>query len=375
MQDNRYDVDGLRKRKLDKNGNSSTEYGVGIATAASEPLTGSSAAPSISYIAGHMIMGAEIDGGFVYHLGDALSTVRDVVDDDGDVIRSFEFDEYGNLLSSSGSGTTSPKTWIGGLSVNDDRVDSGLWNMGHRNYAAGVLGRFISRDPIGHAGNMNLYAYPTNPVTFVDPSGLDPVVIYLHTKSSEIAQMNQALGTSFSPETLARQWELRLKSEVGVDVDIRLAEGFNSDSSKYKFDDNCGFHTNLHFTTNRVNSSDGPGLSTPSRGRVSYRVLDELHDERYGSGAAGKSSRLNNALYNSSMHELTHTLGIAGDHPAYTPGFLGVGRSAFDPRGKIMSPKMSVDKSYFEGLMYYGNDQVHKNAIKDKFNFLKSNCK
>lgn len=45
--------------------------------------------------------------------------------------------------------------------------------MGHRNYAAGVLGRFISRDPIGHAGNLNLYAYPTNPVNMVDPSGLN----------------------------------------------------------------------------------------------------------------------------------------------------------------------------------------------------------
>jgi uncharacterized protein RhaS with RHS repeats len=47
--------------------------------------------------------------------------------------------------------------------------------MGYRNYAAGVLGRFISRDPIGFGGSsLNLYAYPTNPVTFVDPSGLEP---------------------------------------------------------------------------------------------------------------------------------------------------------------------------------------------------------
>ena len=119
-----------------------------------------------------MILGAEIDGEFVYHLGDTLSTVRDVVDDEGDVIRSFEFDEYGNLLNLSGSGAASPKTWIGGLSVNDDRADSGLWNMGHRNYAGGVLGRFISRDPIGHAGNFNLYAYPASPVNAVDPEGL-----------------------------------------------------------------------------------------------------------------------------------------------------------------------------------------------------------
>jgi RHS repeat-associated protein len=44
----------------------------------------------------------------------------------------------------------------------------------HRNYAASFLGRFISRDPIGHAGNLNLYAYPTNPVSRVDATGLIP---------------------------------------------------------------------------------------------------------------------------------------------------------------------------------------------------------
>jgi RHS repeat-associated protein len=176
MQDARYDVDGLRERKLDRQGNSSEEYGVGISTSASTPGSKLSGAPTISYIQGSGgIIGAEIDGDFVFHLGDALSTVRDVVDDTGAVIKSFEFDEYGNLLSATGTGDTSPKTWIGGLSVNDDRADSGMFNMGHRNYAAGVLGRFISRDPIGHAGNLNLYAYPTNPVRFTDPSGLQPL--------------------------------------------------------------------------------------------------------------------------------------------------------------------------------------------------------
>lgn len=38
----------------------------------------------------------------------------------------------------------------------------------------GVLGRFISRDPIGHAGGLNLYAYPVNPVKYTDAIGLKP---------------------------------------------------------------------------------------------------------------------------------------------------------------------------------------------------------
>lgn len=68
-----------------------------------------------------------------------------------------EFSEYGDPISSSGAGTVSPKTWVGGLSVNDDTADSGLYLMGHRHYAGGYVGRFISRDPIGFAGGLNLY--------------------------------------------------------------------------------------------------------------------------------------------------------------------------------------------------------------------------
>lgn len=193
MQDSRYNIDGLRHRKLDANG------------AASAPGNGSSNSPSISYVSGHMIMGCEIDGEFVYFLNDALSTVRDLVSynsgsSEWEVLRSYEFDEYGNHLSGSGSGTgpSSPKTFVGGLSVNDDTADSGMFNMGHRNYAAGVLGRFISRDPIGHAGSsLNLYAYPTDPVSFVDPNGLrsmDPTGFILGAGD---ATGNLAIGVAF----------------------------------------------------------------------------------------------------------------------------------------------------------------------------------
>lgn len=45
---------------------------------------------------------------------------------------------------------------------------------GHRWYDQ-TLGRFLSRDPIGFAGGLNLYEYGANsPVNYVDPSGLEP---------------------------------------------------------------------------------------------------------------------------------------------------------------------------------------------------------
>ena len=176
---NRYDVNGIRKRKLGKNGNSAEEYTAGISTATSKKLTSSSTAPTISYLNGHQILGAEVNGFFQYFLTDALGTVRDVVDDTGAVIQSYEFNEHGIPMSGSGaaSGTFSPKTYQGALSVNDDRNDSGLYLMGHRHYAAD-LGRFISRDPIGFQGGLNLFgtAFGNSPVTFVDPNGLDTII-------------------------------------------------------------------------------------------------------------------------------------------------------------------------------------------------------
>ena len=46
--------------------------------------------------------------------------------------------------------------------------------MGHRFYDC-QLGRFLSRDPIGHAGGLNLYEYASSsPMTRSDPFGLEP---------------------------------------------------------------------------------------------------------------------------------------------------------------------------------------------------------
>lgn len=135
---------------------------------------------------------------------DALNTVRDVVDSSGEVKARYEFSEYGQRLASTENGVSSQKTFVGGMSVQDEVADTGLMLMGHRFYdpsgPAGGTGRFLNRDPIGFQGGLNLFEYAQNsPINFSDSTGLQ-----ISTSSSsydardleglEIVQFNDALG-------------------------------------------------------------------------------------------------------------------------------------------------------------------------------------
>lgn len=106
-----------------------------------------------------------------------IFSVRDIVSGtDGAVLQSYEYTENGEKTTLIPAGPQSDKTWVGGLSVNDDTADSGLYLMGHRHYDS-TTGRFLSRDPIGFAGGLNLYEYSSNsPVTMTDAWGLNPTL-------------------------------------------------------------------------------------------------------------------------------------------------------------------------------------------------------
>ncbi|EAU3347228.1 hypothetical protein D8P29_24480, partial [Salmonella enterica] len=49
-------------------------------------------------------------------------------------------------------------------------------------YYAPECGRFVSQDPIGLAGGLNLYQYAPNPLTWIDPLGLDRYPSWMPTR-------------------------------------------------------------------------------------------------------------------------------------------------------------------------------------------------
>ncbi|MFF8940614.1 RHS repeat-associated core domain-containing protein [Streptomyces paradoxus] len=104
------------------------------------------------------------------YLTDALGTVVGLANTDGTIATTYAYDPNGTPTAT-GTSTSSPYTFTG-------REDDGTGLLYYRNrYYDPQTGRFISQDPIGHAGGTNLYQYAlSSPTTYTDPSGNNPLI-------------------------------------------------------------------------------------------------------------------------------------------------------------------------------------------------------
>ena len=110
--------------------------------------------------------------GALYFLSDHLGNTMATVNSSGSVVTRYEYDAFGSVRSESPSGDTRNKNkFVGGHGIVDDSDETGLVYMRARYYDS-ETGRFISRDPIGTAGGLNLYCYvDNNPIRYNDPTG------------------------------------------------------------------------------------------------------------------------------------------------------------------------------------------------------------
>jgi RHS repeat-associated protein len=104
-----------------------------------------------------------------YYHGDHLGSTIALTDASGNVTDQFNYTPYGELMARTGS-TDTPYTFCGRHGVYWE--GGALYHMKARYYRADIA-RFISPDPLGIAGGVNLYAYANgDPIRFLDALGL-----------------------------------------------------------------------------------------------------------------------------------------------------------------------------------------------------------
>ena len=106
-----------------------------------------------------------------YYFYDVNGNVTELVNTNGLVMASYNYDPFGNMLSMSGP-LASANTYR--FSSKEWNEHAGLYYYGYRFYDPN-LQRWLNRDPISEAGGINLYGFVfNNPFFWADQYGLAP---------------------------------------------------------------------------------------------------------------------------------------------------------------------------------------------------------
>ncbi len=101
------------------------------------------------------------------YLYDGKGNVTAVTDSTQAVAAAYNYDAFGVLMTKTGT-LDQPFTF----STKRYNGSTGLSYYGYRFYNPGI-GKWLTRDPLGVAGGINLYGFVSNdPVNLVDPLGL-----------------------------------------------------------------------------------------------------------------------------------------------------------------------------------------------------------
>ena len=128
-----------------------------------------------TYIYGAGLIYETEDDEIYYHHYNNLGSTMYLTDDDGEILASYTYGTYGELLN--GDNTLTHYLYNGRAGVSTD--DNGLYYMRQRYYNTDIK-RFINSDiltgSIDNSQSLNRYSYVQgNPVSYTDPFGLSPM--------------------------------------------------------------------------------------------------------------------------------------------------------------------------------------------------------
>ena len=153
---------------------------------------------------------------------------------DGTVFHTAHYGPHGEDWGATGENPT-PFAWLGGLGVM--RMGTGttgvspvassafsmLYLTRHRLYAPS-LRRFLSSDPVGLSGGLNLYAYANgNPLAYIDPLGLSPWIRISGFFKMIGGAVEAAVGYGFAAFT----------AETGIGIAAGVAVGLHGTDVTY----------------------------------------------------------------------------------------------------------------------------------------------
>ncbi|EFK6855013.1 RHS repeat domain-containing protein, partial [Escherichia coli] len=109
----------------------------------------------------------------LYFHTDVNGAPEEMTDSDGKIVWETGYQVWGNTIQEKDHGGVEQNLRYQGQYL--DR-ETGLHYNLHRYYDPDV-GRFMVTDPIGLRGGLNLYAYAPNPLSWIDPLGLNPTCL------------------------------------------------------------------------------------------------------------------------------------------------------------------------------------------------------
>ena len=137
----------------------------------------------------------KLKNGSIYPIiTDHLGTPREMIDIQGKIVWRTQYESWGVPLGLDSCDFDMPIRFPGQWFD----CENGLYYNRFR-YYDGQTGRYLSQDPIGIIGGLNLYSYVTNPTNWIDPLGL---------ARREVPKWVQRLPAGMSKET-ARNTTLR----------------------------------------------------------------------------------------------------------------------------------------------------------------------